>query len=86
MDDDEHDGVILAWGQHFRDGRVVLTGDAAPIHGRFESLRSALRVCARGDALTYVSWVDPEPVPGDAAFDGSPVHGLRSVTGAGEAH
>ncbi|WP_156366094.1 hypothetical protein [Nocardiopsis sp. NRRL B-16309] len=86
MDFDEYDGVILAWGQRFRDGRVVLTGDTAPVHGRFGSLRTALRVCTVGDARTYVSWVDPEPVPGDAAFDGSPVHGLRSVSGAGEAH
>ncbi|NYJ33280.1 hypothetical protein [Nocardiopsis aegyptia] len=89
MDDDEQDGVILAWGQYFGDGRVVLTGDAAPIHGRFGSLRSALRVCSRGDTQTYVSWVDPAPKPeavpsmrttrADAA-----VPDLQAIVGTGE--
>ncbi|MFD6097751.1 hypothetical protein ACFVWN_03690 [Nocardiopsis flavescens] len=61
LDEAEQDGVILAWGQHFSDGRVVLTGDAAPVHGRFASLRTALRVCRPGGASVHVSWVDPAP-------------------------
>ncbi|MEV2274875.1 hypothetical protein AB0I72_04765 [Nocardiopsis sp. NPDC049922] len=63
LDEVEQDGVIIAWGQQFKDGRVALVGDAARIHGTFGSLRSALRVCGRGDGTTHVSWVDPEPEP-----------------------
>ncbi|OLT29123.1 hypothetical protein BJF83_00400 [Nocardiopsis sp. CNR-923] len=63
LDEAEQDGVILAWGLRFGNGRVVLVGDGAPIRGTFGSLRSALRVCAYGGAETYVAWVDPEPDP-----------------------
>lgn len=61
LDYDEHDGVIVAWGQHFEDGHVVLTGDAVPVRGTFASLRSALRVCGHEGTATHVAWVDPEP-------------------------
>jgi hypothetical protein len=81
LDYDEQDGVILAWGQHFDDGRVILTGDAAPVHGRFDSLRSALRVCGRDDTPTYVSWIDPEPTPRSAATTATPTRELRAVAG-----
>jgi hypothetical protein len=61
LDEVEQDGVILAWGQHFDDGRVVLTGDTAPVHGRFSSLRTALRACRCGATTVHVSWVDAAP-------------------------
>ncbi|WP_116245186.1 hypothetical protein [Nocardiopsis sp. FIRDI 009] len=67
LDHDEQDGVILAWGPRFGDGRVVLTGETAPIRGTFGSLDSALRLFRYGGDTTYVTWIDPapEPIPED---------------------
>ncbi|WP_017600214.1 hypothetical protein [Nocardiopsis lucentensis] len=67
LDYAEQDGVILAWGLCFGDGRVVLTGETAPIRGTFGSLDSALRLFRHGEDTTYVTWVDPEPDPTPAA-------------------
>ncbi|HIY42579.1 MAG TPA: hypothetical protein H9836_15835 [Candidatus Nocardiopsis merdipullorum] len=62
MNEEEQDAVILAWGQHFNDGHVALTGDATPVRGSFCSLHSALRVCGLGNTAIHVTWIDPEPI------------------------
>lgn len=70
LDHEEGDGVIIAWGQLFRNGHVTLTGAAFPVRGSFGSLRSALRFCERGTTDTHITWIDQEPAPNrSVAYD-----------------
>lgn len=79
LNHEEGDGVIIAWGQLFRNGHVTLTGAAFPVRGSFGSLRSALRFCERGPTDTHITWIDQEPAPNrSVAYD--------PRTGTGKTH
>src|SRR5699024_5465256 len=58
LNHEEGDGVIIAWGQLFRNGHVTLTGAAFPVRGSFGYLRYALRFCERGPTASHITCRD----------------------------